>query len=106
MSELESQFIHLGRQLEALIRLLEEADERFWVPYFRRGLAQVQQNRLAGATFTLGCYGGVDTFSDLVIGRNWEETDPLRYRNLNARLSELRNRIFDAANTITSRQSW
>ncbi len=106
MSQLESQFIHLGRHLEALISLLEEADEQFWVPYFRRGLDQVQQNKLAGATFTLGCYGGVDTFSDLVIGRGWEKSDPLRYRNLNARLSELRNRIFDAANAITSRRAW
>jgi hypothetical protein len=106
MSELESQFNRLGRHLEALIGLLEEADERFWVPYFRRGLDQVRQNRLAGATFTLGCYGGVETFSDLVIGLTWEETDPLKFRNLNARLSELRNRIFDAANAITSRQSW
>ena len=106
MSELDAQFATLGRHLEALISLLEEADETFWVPYFRRGLAQVQQNRLSGATFTLGCYGGVDTFSDLVIGQAWEQSDPLRYRNLNARLTHLRNRIFEAANVITSRQAW
>jgi hypothetical protein len=106
MSELDSQFINLGRHLEALISLLDEADEHFWAPYFRRGLAQVRQNRLAGATFTLGCYGGVDTFSDLVIGVDLRHTDPLKYRNLNARLGELRNRIFDAANAITSRQAW
>ena len=106
MSQLDSQFIHLGRHLEALISLLEEADEQFWIPYFRRGLDQARENKLAGATFTLGCYGGVDTFSDLVIGRSWEKTDPLRYRNLNARLNELRNCIFEAANAITSRRAW
>jgi len=106
MSQLESQFVHLTQQLEALIGLLEEAEERLWVIYFRRGLAQVRQNRLSGATYTLGCYGGEDTFSDLVIGRQWEQTDPLRYRNLNARLQRLRNATFDAANRITSRQAW
>ncbi len=106
MSELESQFSTLGRHLEALISLLEEAQEPFWIPYFKRGLTEVKQHRLAGATFTLGCYGGSDTFSDLVIGRAWRDTDPLRYRNLNARLTHLRNGTFDAANAITSRQSW
>ena len=54
----------------------------------------------------LGCYGGTDTFSDLVIGRHLETTDPLAFQNLNARLSHLRTRTFEAANAITSRRAW
>lgn len=106
MSTLNEQFELLERALEELLALLEEADERFWVPYFRRGLAQVRQHRLAGATFVLGCYGGADTFSDLVIGVHWQTGDPLRFRNLNARLGEVRTRVFEAANAITSRRAW
>jgi len=71
-----------------------------------RGLAQVRENRLSGATFILGCFGGAETFSDLVIGRQFETSDPLKFRNLNARLSHLRTRTFESANAITSRRAW
>lgn len=106
MTTLHEQFDELVLCTEALIGLLEEADERFWIPYLRRGLAQVRDHKLAGATFILGCFGGEDTFSDLVIGQRWETGEPLRYRNLNARLGHLRTRTFEAANAITSRRSW
>lgn len=106
MTTLHEQFEDLASNVHQLIGLLEEADERFWVPYLRRGLAQVEQNRLSGATFILGCYGGRDTFSDLVVGRHLEAAEPLRFRNLNARLSELRTRTFESANAITARRSW
>ena len=65
-----------------------------------------RENRLSGATFILGCYGGEDTFSDLVIARTIEHSDPAAFRRLNARLTELRNRIFERANAITSRRAW
>lgn len=106
MSNLEQEFRELERSVEELIALLEEENERFWITYLRRGLAQVVENRLSGATFILGCYGGEATFSDLVIGRRWETSDPLRFRNLNARLNHLRTHTFEAANVITSRRSW
>jgi hypothetical protein len=106
MSLLETQFAILASDLRELIALLEEADERFWVPYLRRGLKQVVEHKLAGATFVLGCFGGEDTFSDLVIGRQWETTEPLRFHNLNARLDVLRTRVFDSANAITARRAW
>jgi hypothetical protein len=92
--------------VEELIALLDEEDERFWISYLRRGLRQVTENRLSGATFILGCYGGSDTFSDLAIGERWRQTDPIRFRNLNARLGHLRTQTFEAANAITSRRSW
>ncbi len=106
MSELDRQFDQLGDQVAQLIALLEESGDPFWIPYLRRGLTDVREHRLAGATFVLGCYGGVETFSDLVIGRRLEHSDPLAFRNLNARLTHLRTATFESANAITSRRAW
>ena len=106
MSELDRQFDRLGHSVSELIALLEESGDRFWVPYLQRGLAQVRENRLSGATFILGCYGGENTFSDLVIGQALERSDPPTFRNLNARLLALRNQTFEHANAITSRRVW
>lgn len=106
MSELDRQFNQLGDNVAQLIGLLEESGDSFWIPYLRRGLAQVRENRLSGATFILGCYGGAETFSDLVIGRRFEHSDPLAFKNLNARLARLRTSTFECANAITSRRAW
>jgi len=106
MSQLEIQFGILARDLVELLALLDEAGDTFWKPYFECGLRQVREHKLAGATFVLGCFGGEATFSDLVIGRQWATTEPLRFGNLNARLGELRNRVFDSANAITARRAW
>jgi len=106
MGDLDRDFRDLERSVEQLIALLEEEDERFWISYLRRGLGQVADNRLSGVTFILGCYGGEDTFSDYSMGARWRTSDPLRFRNLNARLAQLRTETFEAANAITARRSW
>lgn len=106
MSDLDAQFETLAQDIEELRGLLVEVDDRFWIAYLDRSLVLVRQRRLAGATFVLGCFGGVDTLSDLVIGRAWEAAEPLRFRNLNARLATLRTRVFESANAITSRRAW
>ncbi len=106
MSSLAMEFEALENDLTALLALLEEAEERFWCNTLARGLTQIRERKLAGATFVLGCYGGQDTFSDLVIGGRYSEREPLRFRNLNARLTELRTRTFESANAIAARRSW
>ncbi len=103
---LEQQFTDLHRVTSQLISLLDEADEKFWIRYLRRALPMIESHKLAGATHVLGCYGGVDTFSDLTIGDQWRESDPLRHRNLNARLMSQRTETFEAARRIASRESW
>ena len=105
-ADLDGDFAHLAESLQQLIGLLEEGGDRFWVGAFRRGLIQVEEHRLSGATFVLGCYGGVDTFSDFVLAPDLEAREPLSYRNLNARLTELRTRTFEAANAIAARRNW
>ena len=106
MSNLHDEFDHLEATLTQLIGLLEEADERFWSPTLARGLPRVASHHLAGATYVLGCYGGVDTFSDFTLGNDLREIDPIRHRNLNARLSHLRTETFKAAQAIAARRSW
>jgi hypothetical protein len=106
MSALEREFAALETDLQALLGLLEEAEESFWRNTLARGMRQVREQKLAGATYILGCYGGIETFSDLVIGRKFEVSEPLRFKNLNARLSHLRTRTFDSANAIAARRSW
>ncbi|MFK7912319.1 MAG: hypothetical protein AB8B93_00270 [Pseudomonadales bacterium] len=106
MSSLQQQFDELAAAVRELIALLEEADHGFWVSYLKRGLRQVDEQRLSGATFILGCYGGEHTFSDLTIGEHLQSAEPLRYRNLNARLAHLRTRTFEAANGIAARRTW
>ncbi len=106
MGNLEDEFATLALDVRELVGLLQEAEETFWSNTFSRGLRQVDARQLAGATYILGCYGGVDTFSDLVIGARWAKSDPLRFRNLNARLSQLRTRTFESANAIAARRSW
>ena len=106
MGDLDQEFRTLERDVEELIALLQEEDETFWSNYLRRGLSQLSENRLSGVTFILGCYGGVETFSDFHLGERWQDEEPLRYRNLNARLNQLRTTVFEAANVITARRSW
>ena len=86
--------------------LLNEADERFWVMCMQRALPKIDDHELAGATLVLGCYGGMETFSDLVLCKDMIDSDPIRYRNLNARLDHLRTKTFEAARCIAARQTW
>lgn len=106
MSSMATEFRNLENLVTQLLGLLAEAEDNFWPAYFRRGLSRIQRHELAGATFVLGCYNGMDTFSDLVVGKQWQTSDPVRYRNLNARLTDLRTRVFQSANQIASRNLW
>ena len=103
---LAKQFEELAHQLRQLIALLEESEDPFWISSLQRGLHQVDAHHLAGATFVLGCYGGENTFSDVTIGRQWQQSHPLKYQNANARLISLRNKIFTSADAIASRRHW
>lgn len=106
ITTLNQQFIHLGNSTRELIGLLSEADEKFWVMCMQRALPKIEEHKLAGATLVLGCYGGMDTFSDLELGKELVDSDPQRYRNLNGRLEHLRSKTFEAARCIAARQTW
>jgi hypothetical protein len=103
---LDQQFQDLVAVTQRVISLLCEADEKYWSRGLQRALPLIHQRKLAGATHILGCYGGEQTFSDVVVGEQWRTSDPLRFANVNARLHHQRNELFAAANKITSRDSW
>ena len=44
----------------------------------QRALPKIEDHELAGATLVLGCYGGMDTFSDLELGKAIIQSDPIR----------------------------
>ncbi len=106
MCALGDEFEELGKNVRLLIALLREADEVFWSRTLERGLPKIEARELAGATFVLGCYGGVDTFSDFELAGELAATEPLRHRNLNARLTELRTAAFESAQGIAARRNW
>jgi len=62
----------------------------------------VREKKLAGATYVLGCYGGEDTFSDLVVYPELINSDPQQHHVLNNRLGRLRDTIFMVANDIAA----
>ena len=75
---LNQQFIDLGNATRELIGLLSEADERFWVMCMQRALPKIEDHELAGATLVLGCFGGIDTFSDLQLRKELIDSDPVQ----------------------------
>ncbi len=103
---LGQEFARLDSLLSQTISLLKESGDTFWIAFLERAVVQVQENKLSGATMVLGCFNGADSFSDLTIGEHLKESDELAYRNLNQRLHQLRNEVFDSASTIASRKLW
>ncbi len=103
---LRDEFRNLERLTKDLISLLEEDQDSFWPLYLKRALPKLEQRQLAGATYLLGCFTGEGSMSDLVLASQYEQSDALRYRTANARLTRLRNDLFASAQKIASRQLW
>ncbi len=89
---MEARFTELEVRLDEMVLLLDRAGERFWRHLLSRCLPDVRARKLTGVTGVLGCYGGEDTFSDLVIGHDLDSR----------RLAVLRTAIFDVANGIAA----
>ncbi len=103
---LAAEFTRLEQALAELIELLQEENERHWASYLSRALPDIAARRLAGATYVLGCYGGEDTLSDLIVARGAAAADPQGFADINARLTAVRTRVFESASTIASRRLW
>lgn len=92
----------LEDRLREAIELLEDCGEPYWARRMGMALAGVEANRLGGVSQVLGTFGGEGTFSDLVILREREETDPRAFAVANARLTTLRNTLFRLADGISN----
>ena len=107
MSDLQQEFDELERAVRETIGLLEEVDgQKYWLIMFRRALLSIEAKELAGATSVLSCFGGEDTFSDLILEQSFKEEESLHIRNLNLRLDRLRSTMFESAKRIASRTLW
>ena len=107
MSDLQQEFDELERAVRETIGLLEEVDgQKYWLIMFRRALLSIEAKELAGATSVLSCFGGEDTFSDLILEQSFKEDESLHIRNLNLRLDRLRGKMFESAKRIASRTLW
>ena len=105
-SPLTEEFDRLATAASSLISLLQDNNEPYWASQLQRGLAQIQSKQLSGATFVLGCYGGTGTLSDLMIASDTAGSNPGKFAELNAQLTELRTQVFESANQIASRNLW
>jgi len=92
----------LAHRVEALIALLDHAEEPYWKLWMERALVLLDDNRLAGVSRVLAAYGGQDTFSDLVLSPQLADSAPHRFSALNEQLEELRSSIFELANIVSS----
>ena len=107
MNNLKQEFDELERAVRETIGLLEEIDgQKYWLIMFRRALLSIKARELSGATSVLSCFGGEDTFSDLTLEQTFKDNESLHLRNLNSRLDRLRNKMFESAKRIASRQLW
>jgi hypothetical protein len=107
METLDQQFESLENTVREVLGLLQESDgQKYWLLMFRRSLPHIEARELAGATLVLGCFGGENTFSDLTLNQSFKNNQALHLKNLNARLDGLRNKLFETANRIASRELW
>lgn len=107
MESLNQQFDNLESTVREIIGLLQESDgQKYWLLMFNRSLPLIKARELAGATMVLGCFGGENTFSDLTLNQSFKNNGALHLKNLNSRLDGLRNRLFETANRIASRELW
>lgn len=92
----------LAEELEALISLLDEAGEPYWLRWMQTALARINRNELGGISKVLAAYGGYQTFSDLELAPALKAADARRHAQLNARLADHRDRIFMLADTVAN----
>ncbi len=89
--------------LEELIYLLEGENEGHWSMWFKKSKLCIENSDYYGVKLVLNAYGGMGSFSDLVIcqstdGGSIEFTDD--HKNKNERMSALRSKVWELADGI------
>ncbi len=91
----------LMERLELLQKLLEQAGEEYWPALLRQAAELIGKEDIGGVENLLGLYGGMGSFSDLVLhplnGHRVAEEDLDR---VNRQLTELRSGVFRLARDI------
>jgi hypothetical protein len=98
MKDMQAATIELEVRLDALIELLEEAEERYWVLFLRRARERIRGNQLTGVTQVISCYQGTGTLSDLQPTSKRGTPEHL----FAARWLKLRDSVFRSADQLLS----
>lgn len=89
----------LDKSLSQCLELLQSVNESFWSEKIKDVLAQRSSTQLAQSI--LDWYGGMGSFSDLVICRiNGHEIAAEKEMSINKKLSVLRTKIYKKANSL------
>lgn len=89
--------------LEELITVLETANQPGWRDWMREAQTKLKRQDLTGITNILSAYGGMGSFSDLVIGWTDTPTGPVwdeAGTQLDNDLMRLRTRAWELADEI------
>jgi hypothetical protein len=89
----------LVEQLDAAIALLTDDSESFWRKWMEAARAQIVSRDIAGVEKLLDAYGGMGSFTDLVIRQKMGGFNP-GVQEANERLSALRGSIYALAKDI------
>ena len=87
----------LQKLLQDTLILLDNVAETFWSSKIRRALRSIDLAEV------LSWYGGMGSFNDLVIaGVNGHQVGQQQEPAINARLEDLRNRIYELASQLNA----
>ena len=84
--------IKLLKVLNEIIGLLESENEDHWAGLLKKYKSRIQNSDFSGIELLLNAYGGMGSFSDLVIVQN------------NDKLNQLRSEAFDLVQDIKREQ--
>ena len=89
--------------LNELIPLLSENDAAHWANWFRGAKSKIESSDFSGIERVLGAYGGMGSFSDLILGTSVKEGAVVHspdYDQLNGVLDRLRTEAWQLAEDI------
>ncbi len=97
----QSEWTRLLDLLAEARSLLADVGEQHWADWLAQQIERLNTLRAAGIASLLEGYGGMASFSDLILHqRNGHEIDPDDEERLNARLDDLRSAILRTAKRI------
>lgn len=97
-SEAVMRYDRLVKDLALLLTVLDEAGEHAWATWFRTAASEVLAQDAHGLSRLRSAFGGMGSFSDLMLSVPGDQEASLR---LNLELDQLRTRIYDDATCLS-----
>lgn len=91
----------LLKALDQLLVLLESVEEKRWHNYFARAKDKITASDFDGVTMVIHAFGGMGSFSDLVIHRlNNHKVQDEQISEINKKLTSLGAAVYEAAQKV------